>query len=34
MVLDVLSWAVFEDMGEKPGEHHAAYCVVRPLEGL
>lgn len=34
MVFGVLGWAVFEDVGEKPGECHAAYCVTWPLEGL
>ena len=34
MVLGVRLWAVFEDVGEKPGERHAAHCVMWPLEGL
>lgn len=29
-----LGWTVFEDVGEKPGEHHTACCVMWPLEGL
>lgn len=28
-----LGWAVLEDVGEKPGERYAAYCVMWPLEG-
>lgn len=34
MVLAVVLWAAFEDVGRKPGERHAAYCVMWPLEGL